>query len=172
MDLMSTAQLLGNFGEFAGAFAVFGTLVYLAVQVRHGKRALDANTRAIEESQRLTRAEMLYRLSQRHDENIYRATENSEIASIFVRGNNDPDSLDEAGREIFVARVSSYFNEHLMWHRMVGDGYLDPEYTEFVDQDLGQGWGRTPGARRVWEEELQQLFPHREHVNSILRRSD
>jgi hypothetical protein len=35
MDLTSTAQLLGNLGEFVGAIAVVATLVYLAIQVRH-----------------------------------------------------------------------------------------------------------------------------------------
>ena len=34
MDLMETAQLLGNFGEFFGAIAVVVTLAYLAVQLR------------------------------------------------------------------------------------------------------------------------------------------
>ena len=46
MDLMSTAQLLGNFGEFVGAIAVVATLFYLAVQVRHSKDATEANTLA------------------------------------------------------------------------------------------------------------------------------
>ena len=32
MTLMETAQLMGNFGEFVGAFAVVATLFYLAVQ--------------------------------------------------------------------------------------------------------------------------------------------
>ena len=40
MDLMSTAQLLGNFGEFFGAIAVFVTLVYLAAQIRQNTRSL------------------------------------------------------------------------------------------------------------------------------------
>ena len=47
MGLMETAQLLGNFGEFVGAFAVVATLVYLAIQVRHGSASLDANTRSL-----------------------------------------------------------------------------------------------------------------------------
>ena len=34
MDLMDTAQLLGNFGELVGAIAVVVTLVYLSVQIR------------------------------------------------------------------------------------------------------------------------------------------
>lgn len=40
MDLMSTAQLLGNFGEFFGAIAVVVTLVYLAGQLRQNTKAL------------------------------------------------------------------------------------------------------------------------------------
>ncbi len=34
MNLMDTAQLLGNFGEFFGAIAVVATLAYLAVQIK------------------------------------------------------------------------------------------------------------------------------------------
>jgi len=34
MDLMSTAQLLGNFGEFFGALLLVGSLAYVGVQVR------------------------------------------------------------------------------------------------------------------------------------------
>ena len=34
MDLITTAQLLGNFGEFVGAIAVVATLGYLAYQIR------------------------------------------------------------------------------------------------------------------------------------------
>jgi hypothetical protein len=31
MDLQAAAQLLGNFGEFVGAIAVVGTLIYLVI---------------------------------------------------------------------------------------------------------------------------------------------
>ena len=44
MDLMNTAQLLGNFGEFVGAIAVVATLLYLAIQIRHNTRATEAGT--------------------------------------------------------------------------------------------------------------------------------
>ena len=40
MDLMSTAQLLGNFGEFFGSIAVFATLGYLAMQIRETRKTL------------------------------------------------------------------------------------------------------------------------------------
>ena len=39
MDLMSTAQLLGNLGEFVGAIAVVVTLVYLSLQIRQSNLA-------------------------------------------------------------------------------------------------------------------------------------
>jgi len=39
MDLMSTAQILGNLGEFVGAVAVVVTLGYLTVQVRQSNVA-------------------------------------------------------------------------------------------------------------------------------------
>ena len=38
MTLLDTAQLLGNFGEFAGAIAVVVTLIYLASQIRFSNR--------------------------------------------------------------------------------------------------------------------------------------
>ena len=50
MTLMETAQLLGNFGEFVGAIAVVGTLVYLAAQVGHSRYAVTENTRALRSS--------------------------------------------------------------------------------------------------------------------------
>ncbi len=53
MTLMETAQLMGNFGEFFGAFAVVATLFYLAVQVRHGKEATLANTKSVDQAERV-----------------------------------------------------------------------------------------------------------------------
>ena len=45
MDLMSTAQLLGNFGEFVGAIAVVLTLVYLVFQIRQNTRSIRSQSR-------------------------------------------------------------------------------------------------------------------------------
>lgn len=44
MDLMDTAQLLGNFGEFVGAIAVVATLGYLALQIRQNTRRMEEST--------------------------------------------------------------------------------------------------------------------------------
>jgi len=40
MDHQAFAQMLGNYGEFVGAFAVVATLGYLAVQTRQNTHAL------------------------------------------------------------------------------------------------------------------------------------
>jgi uncharacterized protein len=57
MDLMSAAQLLGNFGEFVGAIGVVVTLFYLAAQVRQNRQSVDANTRALEDERKVRLAE-------------------------------------------------------------------------------------------------------------------
>ena len=44
MDLMTAAQLLGNFGEFFGAIAVVATLIYLAGQLRQNTKALRSSS--------------------------------------------------------------------------------------------------------------------------------
>ena len=43
MALAELFEILGNVGEFVGSVAVLVTLIYLAVQVRHGKQLLEAN---------------------------------------------------------------------------------------------------------------------------------
>jgi len=44
MDLVSIAQLLGNFGEFVGAVAVVATLIYVAIQIRQNSVQLRNNS--------------------------------------------------------------------------------------------------------------------------------
>jgi len=53
MDLMSTAQLLGNFGEFVGSIAILVTLIYLSVQVRHSQISAEADALTATQSNRL-----------------------------------------------------------------------------------------------------------------------
>ena len=50
MDLNSTAQLLGNFGEFISSIAILVTLGYLAVQVRAGRIATQADHMSVVQS--------------------------------------------------------------------------------------------------------------------------
>ena len=45
MTVIELSQVLGNFGEFFGAIAVVGTLIYLAIQIRQNTRSMDENRR-------------------------------------------------------------------------------------------------------------------------------
>ncbi len=69
MDLMYTAQLLGNFGEFFGAIAVVVTLAYLAIQVRHSRAATEVNTNALRSAASALQAETFIGLTRPGYEN-------------------------------------------------------------------------------------------------------
>jgi hypothetical protein len=47
MNLLDTAQLLGNIGEFVGAFVVVATHIYLAVQIRQNSSQIALNSHQI-----------------------------------------------------------------------------------------------------------------------------
>ena len=53
MTFIEITAVLGNLGEFIGAIAVVVTLFYLALQVKHGKEATEANTRSLEEGSKI-----------------------------------------------------------------------------------------------------------------------
>jgi hypothetical protein len=147
MTLMETAQLLGNFGEFVGAIAVVGTLVYLAVQVGHSRGALDANTRALDENRKLTRADAIRQVTQRWDEINYRVSENREVASIFLRGNKNLGDLDEVDQFIFASHLSPFLSHHFAAYQMSKDGFLDQDVVELIDQLIGDMLRQNAGAR-------------------------
>jgi hypothetical protein len=100
MDHQAFAQLLGNYGEFAGSIAVFATLIYLAIQVRQ-------NTHAERRS--------ALDLSVRNFIAIRQAVfENSEVSSISFKGLNDPESLNE--EESYRFRLWFYNCMLSFWH--------------------------------------------------------
>ena len=96
MDLMSTAQLLGNFGEFFGAIAVVVTLGYLVVQIRQNTNATRASTSfAVNES--LTDLNAALR-------------SDGEFAEIWLRGIEDLDSLTPTEYARFTAHLLTMLN--------------------------------------------------------------
>ena len=87
MTLMEMAQLLGNFGEFVGALAVFATLAYLAVQVRQNVKA-----------ERATALDSSIKTFMEIRQSIF---ESAEMSVLWMNGANDPNSLDELERVRF-----------------------------------------------------------------------
>jgi len=113
---------------------------------------------------------MLYQLTERWDEIRRQVVENREIASIFIRGQADPDELDDVERAIYESRIGIHFNVYFMFYRMAETGYLDEDILEFSDRNFLKGWGATKGARTFWEA-YRTLWPDalREHVDALLR---
>ena len=135
MDHQAFAQLLGNYGEFIGAIAVVVTLFYLAAQVRHSKEATEANTRSLDENQRLAVAQS-YQARADADQDLLIRMAMSDLGSIVekLREAGWPES-ESAIQSLSVsehvslryfesARIAGIENVHYQHQQ----GYLDDEY--------------------------------------------
>ena len=167
MTLMETAQLLGNFGEFVGAIAVVATLVYLAVQVGHSKEALNENTRALDETRKLTKADAIRQQTRIWDELNFRICTNRESASTFIRGNRNLGDLDEVDQLIYGSQVSAFLNNHFAAHQMHEAGFLDQEVVGLYDQVIGDMLREHPGMRTWWDA-VRVNFANSEHINALM----
>ena len=85
MDLASTAQLLGNLGEFIGAIAVVATLFYLALQVRHSRAATEANTASLRENQKIALADSYIRRNDVMERSAVQIALSKDLAEIVLR---------------------------------------------------------------------------------------
>ena len=82
---METIQMLGSLGEFVGAIAVVATLVYLAIQVRHSREAMEANTKSLEESRQLATVEAQRGWTEMFHEHLIAARESDYMPAIMVK---------------------------------------------------------------------------------------
>jgi hypothetical protein len=169
MDLQATAQILGNFGEFVGAIAVVGTLVYLAIQVRHSRASLDANTRSLDENRALAKAEAVRQVTQRYDEIARHASKSLEFASIFVQGSKDLSELNDVEQFIFYNQLAPFFNHHVTSLQLSQAGILDPEMADLVDKFIADMLIANTGTRTYWDA-IQGSFPqeHTARVNEMV----
>ena len=131
MDHQAFAQLLGNYGEFLGAFAVFATLFYLAVQVRHTKKATDANTKALEESQKIARTDSYLRRADVMERSATQAALSEDLANILLKLRRgvigELTALERIRLEMWErARMIRVESQFFQWEQ----GLLDDEYYE------------------------------------------
>ena len=131
MDHQAFAQLLGNYGEFVGAIAVVATLFYLAVQVRHTKEATDANTRALEESQKIARTDSYLRRADVMERSATQGALSEELASIVLKARRgaigELTELERLRLEMWErARMIRVESQFYQWQQ----GLLDDEYYE------------------------------------------
>jgi hypothetical protein len=138
MDLVTIAQMLGNFGEFVGAIAVVATLGYLAVQVRESKAATEANTKQLT-------AMMEAEMTSHWLSNTQSLANDRELTEIFYRMTTEPDSISPSeGLRMFfwsiAAMKSGEFTFHQgehgnldgsLWqsnHALLSDAFSSPDH--------------------------------------------
>ncbi len=109
--MAETIHLLGSLGEFVGAIAVVLTLVYLAIQVRHGSALLAANNAAMGETARLARAAAMDRYSDSVSRWRGRLIENEEVALLWQKALRG-DEMDELSQlrlnNLYIDWINTY----------------------------------------------------------------
>ena len=141
MDLMDTAQLLGNFGEFVGAIAVVATLIYLTLQVRQ-------NTSAI---RRQTYTDLISRREAIFDT----LSQSGELAGILARG--------MAGEPLAVYE-SQRFTYHLFNHMAHYQDCMIQHAAGIIEDSVWEAEKRLLGTAladkgfTAWWEQSQQFF--------------
>lgn len=135
MDLMSTSQLPGNFGEFVGAIAVVITLIYLTFQVRQSThQARLASIQAVNAS----------------NDSAFNPIYIPENTRIWTTGLETPDELNEGEWQIFgllMARlIASFDTTTYQYESGAYDAGLYAGLPSFYGSMLA-----TPGGRRWYE---------------------
>lgn len=136
-------EAIGTVGEIIGAAAVVVSLIYLAAQIRHNTSQLDEQNR----SNRITSLTAV-------GDNFFRfraqINSNTELASIWKKGGQSLDSLDEEERLRFdLLAVDVFWAWAMMWL------YAQEDVVEenLVDISMSNLWlYAKPGVRKWWAE--------------------
>ena len=127
MDLMSTAQLLGNFGEFFGALLLVGSLLYVGAQIKQ-------NTAA-------TRAQVYQtRTGQAQDQFLFQIGSPDLIEIVaqvdLLHPENTLEHMSDTDRQRYILFQTNQMSrmDNLFFQRQ--SGFLDKEYHEDVVEGL------------------------------------
>lgn len=101
---------LANFGEFIGGAAVLVTLIYLVVEAKRGRHAVEAaSVDALSAGWNTINAVVFG---------------NRELSEILLRGSLDPQSLDPVETVQFVGIINSYINHFQTLKRRYDSGLM------------------------------------------------
>jgi len=164
MDHQALAQLLGNYGEFVGAIAVVVTLGYLAIQVRHGKEATEANTKAMNVQS--------YLAWQNANLQMNMAMSNPAQSQITAAGNADSANLTQETYVSFAMMQIALFQMAQSTDFLFRAGTLDQSLWE-GEMNRAAGILRFAGVRQWWDAggrtQLEPAFVRRlETIESTL----
>jgi hypothetical protein len=161
MDIETTSQVLGNFGEFVGAIAVVVTLIYLAIQVRHSKEATEANTRTI----RANAAKEVYvgwsnfclELS-RHPDKVW--------LDKILKPDADYSQLNEEEKVAIGYYFRSVVERFASEHALFEGGVLPSDVYEELSRFCA-GFVSAPALADLWKVEQEQPIYSRQFVAAI-----
>ena len=134
---------LGALGEFVGAFAVVATLIYLSVQVRRSKEAMEENSRLIH-------AAVLETTFTHFSQFRRHIIDNSDVARIWREGCADHELLNDDDSVRF---------EQLGEELVYGFNSVFSQATAAGNEELSRGLPVTlatmmssdPGIRTIWK---------------------
>jgi hypothetical protein len=147
--------------EIVGAVAIVVTIIYLAVQVKHSRESLDANTRAI-------RGQAISDVTSNIADHMAMITQGHDVANVIKRMGADEvlesEDLDMTMTAVFVARQNEYFQwksglledavfrslHHITltilksksgmhWWQHEGRNLAAPEFVDFTEKLLQKG---------------------------------
>lgn len=122
---------LGALGEFVGSIAVVVTLIFLAIQVRHSKKATEANTRSVDESRKVAMVQAYHDRAAEAAAHYRMLAESDHIPLLLLkRGESGVDSLtDEERLRLGSLGLSSALRLDSAYYAYQ-QGLLDPEHYE------------------------------------------
>jgi hypothetical protein len=130
--------------EITGAIAVVATLIYLAIQIRHSKESLDANTKAI-------RGQAISDITRNVHDQMGMFTQGQDVAATFLRFGSE-ESLDQLDAFLVDCVLSAVFvsrqNEFFQWKQ----GLLDEAVFRSLHHIMLTVLG-SPHGRHWWDNE-------------------
>ena len=135
--------------EIVSAVAVVVTLIYLAIQIKHSKDSLDANTKAI-------RGQAISDITRNVHDQMHMMIQGHDIAAMFERfvtdeklGQQDAFLLDSVLTAVFVARQNEFFQ----WKQ----GLLDDDVFTSLHHVILTLLG-SPNGQHWWKNEGHRMF--------------
>ena len=159
MDLINTAQLLGNFGEFFGAIAVVVTLGYLAVQVRQNTQSMDRNTRT-------ERAKAVYDHLNNY---VHLNSQTMEHAELFLKGLKNEELSDlETFRWNLIQQNAFRFGMHA--HELRHNDLITLDQWKHVELFMRQAVRYNMAIQDYWKNN-KHLYPdsYQQLIDSFIK---
>jgi hypothetical protein len=146
-------EAIGAVGEILGAVAVFGSLLYLGLQIRQSRHSSQAETER--------------QLLRDWNEVIYGFWENTEIAGIIIRGQTEGlASLTPEEANVFIGRLANMLQHHYSVLLMQRKNLVDDELEETMTKTIVI-WLQSKGGEEFWQK-TKKLFPNETEISLAL----